>query len=137
MSTSTPVSQRAAARTCSALLFDTGVKRSYSIGTGAYSQQKGETDAIGSTIVTFQGVPAGTEVRVYSQARVELAGVDSSTENPALSWPVYPNGSPNNTVYITILKRGYRWQKFNHSSTMGAATIPIFMSTDLGYNNPA
>jgi len=95
------------------------------------------TDPIGSTSVTFDGVIEGSEIHVYLPDGTELTGVESCNTNHTLSWPVYAAGSPNNTVLITIIKRGLRWQKFPYVSKVGEQTIPIFPQPDLGYNNPA
>lgn len=94
------------------------------------------TDPIGSTTVTFQGVLDGTEIHVYLHDGTELTGVESSTVNPVLTWPVYAPGA-NSTVYITLIKRGYRWQRFDYTSRIGLQTIQIFPLPDLGYNNPS
>lgn len=91
------------------------------------------TDPIGSATVTFQGVQAGTEIRVYLPDGTEAAGVEDCTVDPVLTWPVYAAGSPNNTVFITLLKRGYRWQRFEFQSVVGNQTIPIFQIPDLGW----
>lgn len=101
------------------------------------------TDPVGTTTVTFSGVVVGSEIRVYlpdgpnGAAGTEVAGLDSCVENQQLSWAVYAPGSPNNNVWIHLLKRGLRWQKFSYTSKVGAQSIPIFQNTDLGYNNPA
>ena len=111
--------------------------RSRSFGPLAVAINRMPNDPVGTTAVTFSGVVAGSEIHVYLPDGTELTGVESCTENQALTWPVYASGSPNSTVYITILKRGLRWQKFSYTSKVGAQSIPIFQSTDLGYNNPA
>ena len=95
------------------------------------------TDPVGTTNVTFSGVQAGSEIHVYLPDGTEVAGVESCAANQELAWPVYAPGSINNTVSITIIKRGIRWQKFNYPSKLGAQSIPIFPQPDLGYNNPA
>ncbi|MEN6629063.1 MAG: hypothetical protein ABFC42_05405 [Sulfuricella sp.] len=107
------------------------------------SKQSLPTDPIGTTTVTFDGVVAGSEIRVYlpdgvgGSAGTEVAGLDSCVAQQQLTWPVYAAGSPNNTVWIHIIKRGLRWMKFPYASKPGAQSIPIFQNTDLGYNNPA
>lgn len=101
------------------------------------------SDSIGSATVTFSGVNAGSEIRVYlpdgpdGSAGTEVAGLDSCVANQQLTWDVYSAGSPNNNVWIHILKRGLRWMKFSYTSKVGAQSIPIFQNADLGYNNPA
>jgi len=109
----------------------------------AVGYQKLATDPVGLATVTFSGVVAGSEIRVYlpdgpgGSAETEVAGLDSCAANQQLSWPVYSPGSPNNTVWIHILKRGLRWMKFHYVSELGTQSIPIFQNPDLGYNNPA
>ena len=101
------------------------------------------TEPVGTTSVTFDGVIAGSEIRVYlpdgpdGAAGTEVAGLDACVANQQLSWAVYAPGSQNNNVWIHIIKRGLRWQKFSYASQAGAQSIPIFQNTDLGYNNPA
>lgn len=98
--------------------------------------------AVGATTVTFSGVVVGSEIHVYlpdgdgGSAGTEVAGVESCSANQVLSWPVYAAGSPNNTVWVHIIKRGLRWMKFPYVSKLGTQSIPIFQNTDLGYNNP-
>ena len=109
-----------------------------SLGVAAWA-----TDPVGTATVTFSGVSAGSEIRVYlpdgpdGSAGTEVAGLDSCVANQQLTWGVYSAGSPNNNVWIHILKRGLRWMKFSYTSKVGAQSIPIFQNTDLGYNNPA
>lgn len=109
----------------------------------SFALQAYADDPIGTTAVTFDGVIAGSEIRVYlpdgdgGSAGTEVAGLDSCVAQQQLTWPVYAGGSPNNTVWIHIIKRGLRWMKFPYASKPGAQSIPIFQNTDLGYNNPA
>lgn len=103
----------------------------------AISRQSLPTDPSGVTSVTFGGVVAGSEIHVYLPDGTEVAGVESCVADQVLSWPVYAPGSPNNTVTITLIKRGLRWQKFAYQSRAGAQTLPIFQNPDLGYSNPA
>ena len=117
--------------------------RSRSFGPLAVAINRMPNDPVGTTAVTFSGVVAGSEIRVYlpdgpnGAANTEVAGLDACVENQQLIWDVYSAGSPNNNVWVHILKRGLRWQKFSYTSKVGAQSIPIFQSTDLGYNNPA
>lgn len=104
---------------------------------GVFCIQRLPTEPVGSCSVTFSGVNAGSEIHVYLPDGTEVAGTELCVENQTLVWSVYSVGSPNNTVQITIIKRGLRWQKFSYVSTVGASSIPIFPQPDLGYNNPA
>lgn len=103
----------------------------------ALSNQSLPTDPQGSTSVTFDGIAPGTEIHVYLPDGTEVAGTESCVAGQVLSWPVYAPGSSNNTVAITLIKRGLRWQKFSYTSQLGAQTLPIFQNPDLGYSNPA
>ena len=109
--------------------------RTKSISLGLVSVGVGSlpTDPIGTTTVTFSGVNAGSEIRVYLPDGTEAAGIETCEANEVLSWSVYAPGSPNNTVSITILLRGYRWQEFSFVSIVGSQTIPIFQIIDLGW----
>lgn len=111
--------------------------RSRSFGPLAVSVNRMPNDPIGTTTVTFSGVQAGTEIHVYLPDGTEVAGVESCGPNHVLAWSVYAAGSPNNAVYITLIKRGLQWRRFNYQSQLGAQSIPIFQQSDLGYNNPA
>lgn len=94
-------------------------------------------DPSGTTTVAFEGIVAGSEIHVYLPDGTEVAGTESCSANQELTWPVYAGGSPNNTVTITLIKRGLRWQKFPYQSKAGSWSIPIFQNPDLGYSNPA
>ena len=111
--------------------------RSRSFGPLAVAINRMPNDPVGTTAVTFSGVQAGTEIHVYLPDGTEVAGVESCGPNHVLAWSVYAAGSPNNTVYITLIKRGLQWRRFNYQSQLGAQSIPIFQQSDLGYNNPA
>lgn len=95
------------------------------------------TDPIGTTTVTFDGVHAGSEIRVYLSDMTELAGVESSTDNPSLAWSVYANGSANNTVRIVIVHPNYRIKEFTYTSSVGNQTIPVQQEVDKWFSNPA
>jgi len=121
-----------------------GISRGKSVSLGGVllGSAAWATDPIGTTTVTFDGVVAGSEIRVYlpdgpsGSAGTEVAGLDSCISQQQLTWSIYAAGSPNNTVWIHIIKRGLRWMKFPYVSKLGIQSIPIFQNTDLGYNNP-
>ena len=94
-------------------------------------------DPIGTTTVTFDGGNAGSEIRVYLSDMTELAGVESSSDNPSLSWSVYATGSANNTVRIVIVHPAYRIKEFSYTSKVGAQSIPVQQEPDKWYSNPA
>lgn len=94
------------------------------------------TDPVGTTNVTFSGVHAGSEIRVYLSDMTELAGVESSTDNPTLSWSVYAAGSPNNTVRIVIVHLDYKIREFTYTSSLGNQTIPVQQEPDKWRSNP-
>lgn len=116
---------------------DAVVKRQYPTPGGSYCISLEPTDSLGAARITFAGIQPGSEIHVYLPDMTEVAGTESCEANQVLEWPVYMLGSPNNTVYITIIKRGLRWMRFNYVSSVGAKEIPIFQQPDLGYSNPA
>ena len=110
--------------------------RFYPVVNEMYELQSLPTDPSGVTSVTFDGIVTGSEIHVYLPDGTEVAGVESCVADQGLTWPVYAPGSPNNTVTITLIKRGLRWQKFQYQSKPGPQVLPIFQNPDLGYSNP-
>lgn len=101
------------------------------------SRQSLPTDPVGITTVTFDGVVAGSEIRVYDPDLNELAGVESCTANHVLTWPVYAAGSSNNNVQIKIINTAYRIKDFPYTSKVGNQSIPVQMEPDKWFSNPA
>ena len=93
------------------------------------------TDPIGTTTVTFSGVNAGSEIRVYLPDGTALAGVESCDANHVLTWDVYPAGA-NSTVTIRIVNTAYRIKEFTYTPTVGAASLPVQQEVDKWYSNP-
>jgi hypothetical protein len=94
------------------------------------------TDSIGPSTVTFLGVNAGCEIRVYSPDGTELAGIETCLANQVLSWPVYTSGSPDNTVTIRIVGTAYKLKEFNYVTQPGVVSLPIQQEPDKWYYNP-
>lgn len=116
----------------------TGVKHTYlgPVGSGL-SLQKGPSDAIGSTDVTFSGIIAGSEIRVFVGA-IEIAGVESCSTDQILTWPYYTAGNPNNIVTIRIVSLAYKLLEFTYTTLRKSEqAIPIQQSPDPWYKNPA
>lgn len=95
------------------------------------------TDPIGSTTVTFDGVNAGSEIRVQLPDLSEAAGVETCDDNHVLTWSVYASGSANNTVRIVIVHPDYKIKEFSYTSRVGAQSIPVQQEPDKWYSNPA
>jgi len=93
-----------------------------------------DTDPVGVCQRTFDGVNAGSEIRVFSPAGTELAGIESCASNQVLTWDVF---SSNNTVRIVIVNELYGIKEFNYLSSVGVASIPIQQEIDKWYKNPA
>jgi len=100
------------------------------------SKQLLATDPVGTTTVTFSGVNAGSEIRVYLPDATEAAGVETCDANHVLTWSVYAAGSPNNTVTIRIVNTAYKIKEFSYTSTLGAQTLPVQQEADKWYSNP-
>lgn len=95
------------------------------------------TDPVGTTNVTFDGVNAGSEIRVQLPDLSEAAGVEACDDNHVLTWSVYASGSANNTVRIVIVHPDYKIKEFSYTSRVGAQSIPVQQEPDKWYSNPA
>ena len=94
------------------------------------------TDPIGTTTVTFSGVNAGSEIRVYLPDGTEAAGIESCAPNQVLTWSVYASGSANNTVRVVVVNVAYKIKEFNYAVTIGNQSLPIQQEADKWYSNP-
>lgn len=111
--------------------YNNGGAEAYDIG--AYEFNHGYGPHPASTTVTFSGVVAGSEIRVYDAGLNELAGVESCAADHVLTWTV---PSPA-TVGIKIINTAYKIKDFSYNSTAGNQTIPTQMELDQWFSNPA
>lgn len=100
------------------------------VDVGCYEFDHGYGDWPASTTVTFDGVPASTEIRVYDGSANELAGVESSSANPQLTWNL--TGA---AVRIVIIHLDYGIKEFTYTPVAGAVTLPVQMDNDPWYSN--
>lgn len=113
------------------------VKAAYMAGLGQYSVEKLSTDSVGTATVTFDGVHAGSEIRVYLPDGTEVAGIESCADDQALSWAYYTPGSANNTVTIRIVHLDYEILDFVYTTQQTAVqSIPVQQRPDGWYRNP-
>ena len=91
------------------------------------------TDPLGYVAATFDGVHAGSEIRIFSLAGIERTGVESCDDDHVLTWGVY--GSPD-TVIVRIVNVAYKIKEFNLKVSKGSATIPVQQEPDPWYSNP-
>lgn len=117
-------------------IFGIGRGRAVDHGLFAVGNARLPSDAIGTTTVTFSGVNAGSEIRVYLSDMTEVAGIESGAADQSLSWDVYAAGSPNNTVRIVIIHPSYKIKEFTYTATAGSQNIPIQQEPDKWYSNP-
>ncbi|MFN4325229.1 MAG: hypothetical protein ACK4FP_05015 [Azonexus sp.] len=117
-------------------IFGIGRGRSVDHGLFAVGNARLPDDPIGSATVTFAGVNAGSEIRVYLSDMTEVAGVESGAADQSLSWDVYAPGSPNNTVRIVIIHPSYKIKEFTYTATAGSQNIPVQQEPDKWYSNP-
>lgn len=103
---------------------------------GMFMFQRLAADPIGSAVVTFSGVVAGSEIRVYDPSLNELAGIESCAADQVLTWSAYSPGSPGNDVQIKIINTAYKIKDFPFTSTVGNVTIPVQMEVDPWFSNP-
>jgi hypothetical protein len=101
-----------------------------------FSTQKLSTDSIGNTTVTFQGINANSEIRVYLPDGTEAAGVELCNANHVLTWGVYSPGSANNTVRVVVVHPDYKIKEFDYTAAAGNASLPIQQELDRWYSNP-
>jgi hypothetical protein len=94
------------------------------------------SDAIGTASVTFDGVNAGSEIRVYLPGSIEAAGVEICAADHTLTWGAYSAGSVNNTVRIVIIHPDYKIKEFEYVSSVGNQSIPVQQERDMWYSNP-
>ena len=99
---------------------------------GAYEFDHGYGLEPVSTTVTFAGVNAGSEIRVYNSAGTELAGVETCDANHVLTWTV-----PIGDVTIRIVHTAYKIKEFDYTSAAGAQSLPVQQDVDDWYSNPA
>jgi hypothetical protein len=99
---------------------------------GAYEFDLGYGEWPASTTVTFDGVNAGSEIRVYDSGGAELAGVESCSADHALTWAV-----ASGDQHIVIVHLDYRIKDFSYTNQAGAQTLPVQQEPDDWYSNPA
>ena len=102
----------------------------------AFGMAAWPTDPIGTTTVTFDGVHAGSEIRVCLSDGTEIAGVEDCLADHVLSWSVYTYGNPNNVVRVVINHLDYGIKEFFYTSKAGAQSIPVQQDLDIFFNNP-
>ncbi len=113
------------------------VSRGLTVGCGALAQGvfRFPTDPIGTTTVTFAGVQAGTEIRVYLPDGTELAGVETCDANHQLTWSVYAPGA-NSVVTVRLVNTAYKIKEFEYTPVVGNQSLPVQQEADKWYSNP-
>jgi hypothetical protein len=91
------------------------------------------TDPIGSATVTFDGVQADSEIRVFLNG-VEVAGIESCAANQVLSWSVY--NILGDSVRIVIASIAYENLNLVITIKKGDSLIPIQQKPDRWYKDP-
>ena len=105
-------------------------------GMVSIARQSLPTDPVGTTTVTFSGINAGTEIRVYLPDGTEAAGIELCAVDQVLIWQVYAAGSPNNTVTVRLVHPAYKIKEFSFASSLGAVSLPVQQERDKWYSNP-
>lgn len=95
------------------------------VGVASYGTQRLATDPVGTFNGTFDGINAGTEIRVYLADGTELAGVESCDADHVLSWNRYATGNANNNVDIHIISTVYENIELDYTTPSADAVIPI------------
>lgn len=105
-------------------------------GSQVFGRARLVTEPIGSASVTFAGINAGSEIRVYIPDGTEVAGIESCSADQVLSWPAYATGNPNNVVTIRIISLAHKVIEMTYTSAAGSIAIPIQQQPDPWYSNP-
>lgn len=94
------------------------------------------TDSIGTATITFTGVQANSEIRLYLSDGTEQAGIEDCTADQVLACAAYLAGSANNTVRVVVIHPLYKIKEFTYTVSVGAQTLPIQQEPDKWYSNP-
>lgn len=86
--------------------------------------------------LTLTGLQTGTEVHVYRASDDEQLAVTESTAGSTFTYDYEWIGT-DEEVYITVIKPGYKWIRYNGIDLISdGVTIPVFQTLDRGYSNP-
>lgn len=94
------------------------------------------SEPVGTTAVTFAGVHANSEIRVYLPNGIEAAGVENCSADHVLTWGAYLVGNANNIVTIRIVHPSYKIKEFAYTTVAGVQSIPVQQEVDKWYSNP-
>ena len=106
-----------------------------STGLVLIQRQSLPTDPIGNTTVTFSGIQADTEIRVYLPDGTALTGIEECAANQVLTWPVYAPGA-NSVVTIRLVNAAYKIKEFDYTPVVGTQSLPVQQEADRWYSNP-
>ncbi len=98
---------------------------------GCYEFDHGYGDHPATATVTFSGVIANTEIRVYNASGTEIAGVENCSANQVLEWAL-----TEDPVRVSLLSLPYKNQDFTFTAVAGAQSLPIRQLPDPNYRNP-
>ncbi len=103
----------------------------------AFSRQRLASESLGSIVLTFSGIKAGSELWVMDQNRNVLGGTNSAALGQTVPINYYAPGSAGNNVRILIIALGYEVLDLSYTLPAANSTIPVFQRIDRTYNNPA
>lgn len=101
------------------------------IDAGCYEFDHGYGNHPATATVTFSGVVANTEIRVYNASGTEIAGVENCSANQVLAWAL-----TEDPVRVSLLSLPYKNQDFTFTAVAGAQSLPIRQLPDPNYRNP-
>lgn len=99
----------------------------------SYAIPRAPGDVLSYPVLSFSGVPDGTELRIYNQAGEELAGIESYTAGDTFSVPYIADPNPARFQFLAI---GYEYLFFDLPIPRLDALIPVVMRRDRVYLNP-
>lgn len=102
-----------------------------------FGRQRLPGEPLGNTVLTFEGVNAGSEIRMYLPSGAEAAGVESCSADHQLNCDFYGAGDPNNTLIIRIVHTAYKIKEFTFTvQPISAQSMPIQQEPDKWFSNP-
>ncbi len=104
---------------------------SEAVDVGCYEFDHGYGPHPASTTVTFTGVNADSEIRVYNASGAEIAGVESCDANHALTWNVDATA-----LTVRIVHTAYKIKEFQYTNAAGTQSLPVQQEADKWYSNP-
>ena len=111
---------------------NTAVTRGVKILTNSTTTTQAYQYPLGAVTMTFAGVKAGTEIRVYDASGNEKAGIESCAADQVLTWAT----DATEVLTYRLIHLSYGIKEFDYTTPVGVQTLPIQQSADRWWSNP-